>query len=58
VHAHEVAVARQPDIALEAVGTLVEGAHVGAERVFRQRVGAASVGEDQGAVVVHSTWAG
>ena len=47
VHADQVPVAGQPDVALQAVGALVEGAQVRGEGVLGQRVRGAAVGEDQ-----------
>jgi hypothetical protein len=55
VHADQVAVAGEPDVALEAVRPVLEGAQVGTQGVLRQRVGSAAVGEDQWSVLVHRT---
>ena len=47
VHADQVPVAGQPDVALQPVGALVERAQVCGEGVLGQRRGGAAVGEDE-----------
>ena len=47
VHADQVAVAGQPDVALQPVGALVDRPQVGAEGVLGQRVRGAAVRDDQ-----------
>jgi hypothetical protein len=48
-------VAGQPDVALHAVGALVERAQVRRERVLGQRVGATTVREHQRSFAPHRT---
>src|SRR4051794_25456791 len=58
VHADQMTVPGQPDVALQPVGAVLHRAEVGAERVLRQRVAPAAVCEDEWTMVAHSTRAG